>query len=214
MSEKETSLKDVIQSEMEALNQKADDIKKVQRDWFSTAFVHYFHEHPGALLFVCGQTGEYSDEGYSGTWIARVDPEHMDTIDKSRKKSKRPPMRDEENQQKLSTKIGRAEIVDEQMADPWTFRFRNWLPENPENYALSAFAPFERAWLLNETFEKIGQGGETGDGRFWDATHCEDLVGWIGSDYKKIVAQVESESLKESSGVSGVEKKKRKAKAL
>jgi hypothetical protein len=202
-------IKEQMEKRLEALSEieeKMQELKRASHKLLAEAFALYYHKEPDAILFVVGQIGEYSDEGYSGVFVARIDPGFV--------KQKFEELSDE---QKKRTRWS------EESRKGYTKAYLKGVQEGskslevPVNYGYLAneirvkdLDPFIRAQSCCEIMDSIG---DSNRGRIWFPDEKRQLFSEIGFEAGEINSVVDKDLLLEKVPKE-VKKRVRKPKTL
>jgi hypothetical protein len=192
---------DIISNEsiLEALKnsqEKVNEIEKEQRKLFAQQLALYCFKNPEAIFFIVGQTGEYDDEGYSGCFVARIDPEFMykqlkEIPEKERGGYRAPPTIDELKKrwtiEKAKSVVRARGSDDEYINMPFEVDY-GALAQQIQVPELNAF---DGVQALNDVWEEIG--GKYG--KAWAANEVEQIVRIAGQNHAAILSEIEAQTL-------------------
>ena len=179
-------------------------MQQLQRHAFAATFVKFFHDHPEASLFVCGQTGEYTDEGYAGCWVARIDPEYV------REQAKT-------TTEKRDGYYSRRLASDKDFnADVRSFRGEydekefGVLPQGLEALSLKEFDAFSSLSGLADSWRDVADfnNGDSNGGMVYQKQDLRELLGHLGANLQEMTALIENQALTKHVEEKGVEVKK------
>jgi hypothetical protein len=184
-------------------------LQHLQRHAFAATFVRFFHAHPDAILYINGQTGEYTDEGYSGCFVSRVDAPYV---------RERAATTTQEKDYYYSRELASNKSFNQDVlrfresSGGYSEKTHDVLPNGIRGLTQPEFYPFGELSGLEESWRDIADfnGSPSDGGMVYAKSDLRELVSHLGGNLQELTAMIESQALNQHVAEKGVDVKRKR----